>query len=505
MTRAALAALGLGLLGVPSCVYYNAMWSANHLAKEARRLEEQGRAPEARTYWARAAEKAESVVVRHPRSRWADDALVLQGEGLARSGACAAATVPLTRALEQVERGALRERAALAAAQCALDTGDPARAERLLAPVTDSPDAARRSRVALLAGQAAQMRGDFGAAVAWYGRSREPAAAMARARALLAGARTAEATALLATLMRGRFVEEDWAGVLDALASAAGAEEATGALDRLLGRQRVPVGSRARLLLADGDRLLARGALGPAAARYAETAGLVPDSTEGQRGRVREVRALAAQAESLPELAPLADQLNRPSLSGQGGEAGSEARALAAILERVLSRDISSETEQFRAAELARDSLGAARLAGHLFLRFAQQRPASLFAPKALVAALMLLPERRDSLMSLLDSAYATSPYALALRGELSPAYAAAEDSLARALGVQLQPAASLAARVAPPVPGPRGPGLETALASGSAAADTLPAAPSRRPAVPEDRRRPAGPKRPGGRPVVEP
>src|SRR2546422_3931875 len=37
---------------------------------------------------------------------------------------------------------------------------------------------------------------------------------------------------------------------------------------------------------------------------------------------------------------------------------------------------------------------------------------------------------------AVLDSAYAGSPYTLALRGEPSPAFAAAEDSLARALGL---------------------------------------------------------------------
>jgi len=88
MTRAALAA-ALLLPAAASCVYYNGMWSAERLAREGAKREARGETAEARQAWARAAVKAESVLTHHPHSGWADDALVLQGEGRARSGACA--------------------------------------------------------------------------------------------------------------------------------------------------------------------------------------------------------------------------------------------------------------------------------------------------------------------------------------------------------------------------------------------------------------------------------
>jgi len=118
-----------------SCAYYNGMWSADHLAKEARRLEASGRNVDARSYWSRAAVKAESMVVGHPNSRWAEDALVLQGEALARSGACARAQGTLALALRSVRDGALRERAALAAGECALEQNDPVGADGALGDV----------------------------------------------------------------------------------------------------------------------------------------------------------------------------------------------------------------------------------------------------------------------------------------------------------------------------------------------------------------------------------
>src|SRR4026207_309365 len=87
-----------------------------------------------------------------------------------------------------------------------------------------------------------------------------------------------------------------------------------------------------------------------------------------------------------------------------------------------------------RAAERARSSLAAPTLAGALFLEVAGRDTASLYAPKALVAALPLLPEQHDSIVGLLNARYAASPYTRAFYGEPSVAYVAAEDSLAREL-----------------------------------------------------------------------
>ena len=225
----------------------------------------------------------------------------------------------------------------------------------------------------------------------------------------------------------------------------------------MLARRRVPRGARARLLVADWDRLLAEGAGEPAASRFTAVIRLVPDSVEATRARLRHSLALATRAERPEDLAPIRDALARLA-QGETGDIGREARAYEQVVRQVMSPD-SQEGPQFRTAELARDSLGAARLAGRLFVRFAERQPASLFAPKALLAALPLLPERRDSLLAVLDREYAASPYTLALHGEMSPAFGAVEDSLAGTLGVQLVPAkAPILLRVGPPVPGPRGP-----------------------------------------------
>ena len=496
----------LVLAGAAGCVYYNGMWSAEQLAKEARRADQRGSTFDARSYWARAAVKAESVVVQHPRSRWAEPALVLQGEGLARSGACDRAALPLGAAARVVRSEALRERAVLALAECTLAANGPAATARQLADVTKSRDAGRRSQASFLTGRAAELVGDYGSAAEWYGRSTAPAAPPARARVLLAAGRAPEALALLDTLARRRVREGDWAPLLDDVAHSAGPDTASQTLDRLLAREgrHLPAGAQGRLLLADGDRLFAAGRAPAAGARYAQVVRLVPDSLEGQQARVRGVRVFATQADSVADLVGLRARLGKLVQTTPTADA----RALETLFRHVLDAEDVQEGGQFRTAELVRDSLMAPHLAGRLFVGFARAHPASPFAPKALVAALGLLPTARDSLVAALDARYSTSPYTLALRGADSPAFAAAEDFLARSLGVEREvlPEPTLLVRVAPPIPGPRGPTLDppSEAAAGGPPALPLPSGAARpRPGQRDDEplRRP----RPVGRPAASP
>jgi hypothetical protein len=493
--RAALG-LALGVLGAASCGYYNGMWSADHFAARARRQEHAGRGDEARASWAAAAVKAESVVAHHPRGRWADAALVLHGEGLAKSGACERAEGPLARALEFVKDSSLRERAAFAAAECQLDARNPRAAEQLLQPLGASPRRASASRAAYLSGRVAEQRGDLLTAAGWYARSSEPLARPARARVLLAAGRTAEALSFIDTLARGHVEEAVWALLLTAVADRAGVTDASRALDRLLATRRIVTGSRARLLLADGNRLLAVDSLAAAAARFEQVAAMVPDSAEGQTARVRQLQVSAARARSVVELRIVQARVDRVAQDGTAGAALTEVRGLQRLIQSVITPGDSAEELPFRSAELARDSLQAPELAANLFVAFARDRPASLFAPKALVAAAALSSERRDSLIGVLYSTYAASPYALALRGESSPGYAAAEDSLARALGVALASTAFVASLVSPPVPGPRGPPLDAVGPERGASRRVL-----GRPLVGED----AAPRGDWGRPPPSP
>ncbi len=478
---------------VTACVYYNAMWTAERAAGQARRAEERGLDGEARGHWVRAALKAESVHVRHPSSRWADDAWVLHAEGLVRAGSCAGARSTIALALVEVSDPGLRERVALIAGECALILRAPEEALRQLQPALASRDRRRSARAEYLAGRAAEARGDLPGAIARYEASGEREAAQARVRVLFRVGRVDEGLAAFPAALGGRFDEGEWASLLDDAAAAAGPPAASAALDGAFAASRVPGDARARLLLADGDRRFTAGDFAAAAVRYESAERTAAGRSEGETARLRRLRATAAQAQDRTDLALVLEELNR--MRAGGGRIGPEAGVLDALLARVMARDL-GPVMAFRAAELARDSLRAARLAGALFLDVAARHPESLFAPKALVAALPLLPDRRDSVAARLEAAYPESPYLHAARGRVSPGYAALEDSLARALGLAAVSATGLGGgRVPAPRPGPRGPLWDGVFAAGPApaAADTAraPARTPQRPAAPVQRPRP--------------
>jgi hypothetical protein len=499
-------ALGAGALGLAlaGCAYYNGMWSAERLARDARRQEARGMTAESRITWGRAAIKAESVLVHHPTSRWANDALVLQGEGLAWSGACPAAAKPLARALREVNDAGLRERAALAAATCALSQGAGERAERLLEPVLASRDRRRSSAAAYLGGRAALLRDAPAVAAERFARSDLPEAASARVGALADAGQPREAVALLDSVASRDNDEARWTDALAGIARTGGVETATAALDQLLARGKLRAGARARLLIADGDRLRQARRFGPATERYAAAVALVPDSAEAGVARVHALLAEVAQLETPQGLDSMPDLLEGLTRS-IGGALPGEARDLARWIDAARVSD-SSEVGGFRAAELVRDSLDAPALAAALFRRFAARHPASIFAPKALIAAGQLEPETLDSVESTLRTRYAESPYALAFHGAPSPAFQAAEDSLAVALGVArsivLATGPSDEIRIAPPRTGPRGPELDPPVVETGPGRTRAPGprrpVPARRP---DDRPTPRPPTRPDERP----
>ena len=80
--RALSLVLVAALLG--GCVYYNGMYNTKRLAGSARKAERDGRAFEANNLWGQVITRAESLVARHPDSKYVDEALVLKGVALAR-------------------------------------------------------------------------------------------------------------------------------------------------------------------------------------------------------------------------------------------------------------------------------------------------------------------------------------------------------------------------------------------------------------------------------------
>lgn len=424
--------LAAGLLG--GCVYYNGMYNTNRLAKAARKAEREGRTFEATNLWGQVVTRAESVVVRHPRSKYADQANVLRGLALARIDQCPTAVGPLGRVADLPQRSDFAEEAALALGRCQLQLGDAGLADLAFARVIDSRDSLRRREARSQHAHALRLNGRYQEALDLL---REHPDFRNRDDLLLSLAGvgdTASAFALADSLLASGDSTVRW----DSLVVSLGGQDprsASALVDRLVARGSDKPEVQARWLYEDGIRLASVDSA-RAQARL-EAAAATPGRVEAaERARLRLLRLALARSRTEAELARLDDSLT--AMAEREGVVSAEAEALAATSGRLRSVTDSlaptapqGDLRLFLAGEAARDTLGAPLLAAGLFRRVADEWPASPYAPKALLAAHQLDPSEPDDARILADSVWAGSPYLAMLRGQDAPGYAALEDSLA--------------------------------------------------------------------------
>ncbi|HEY5940278.1 MAG TPA: hypothetical protein VIT87_05615, partial [Gemmatimonadales bacterium] len=193
------AGLAASLLG--GCVYYNGMYNANRLANSARKAEREGRTFEANNLWGQVATKAESVVVRHPKSKYAEEAAILRGLAFARLGQCEAALAPLGRVAVARVGTDLREDALLATGRCQVSMGSISAADAAFAQVTDSKNSWRRREARFLRAQTLRYAGRYDEALAALEGIREPRAVPERLLSMAGAGRVPEAMALADSLV----------------------------------------------------------------------------------------------------------------------------------------------------------------------------------------------------------------------------------------------------------------------------------------------------------------
>ena len=104
------------------CVYYNGMYNAKRLANSARKAERDGRAFEATNLWGQVVVRAETLLARHPDSKYVDEALVLKGLALSRMRQCQVAVAPLGHVALLPEKAEVTTEAQLALEVDDLDT-----------------------------------------------------------------------------------------------------------------------------------------------------------------------------------------------------------------------------------------------------------------------------------------------------------------------------------------------------------------------------------------------
>lgn len=434
MTPRLLLPVGAAAL-LASCAYFNGLYNAKDLAARATKAEREGRTFEAQNYWGQAAVKAESVVARHPRSRWTEEARWLDGKALERTGNCAAALAPLRRTLQEARDQRRADDAALRLASCQEKLGDPDAAGLSVERLLQNPDPAIRSQAAYRAGATYRRTGRSEEAVRVLRSSADPRARGELMVALADVGDIAGATALADSLLALPDTLAPWGALLASLGRhdlAAGSS----LLDRLAATRRFPMDSVAGWLGDDGGRWMLRDTA-RALARLDQAHESAPARPAGLEALLAMLRRRLATSDDPSILDTVSDRLDDiPGTTGAAFGKGRELGDLAVALRgRVDSLDPAApqgDLRGFLLGEAIRDSLGAPHLAAVVWRRVLAGHPNSAYAPKLLLAVASVGGASPDSVHALLDSAYASSPYVHALQGVPDDGFRVLEDSLAR-------------------------------------------------------------------------
>jgi hypothetical protein len=427
------------------------------LASSARKAERDGRTFEANNLWGQVATKAESVLVRHPTSKYAERAQLLRGVALARLGQCEQALGPLSRlATSTRSPDELREDALLATGRCQMAAGNLAGGDAAFTQLLQSKDPERRREARFQHARVLRQGGEYEEALKVLAGIHEPRAESERVLALAGAGRAPEALALADSIMARGDSGRGWDSLLVIMAEV-NPGAASGLVDRMRRlSQRTPE-LQARTLLEDGLRLSTIDTV-RAARRFREAMAVRGAVESPARASLALLRLNLTGSTDPGKLTSVLDSLRKLALRFDGNSEGINELVRSVAEVDTAARIVTSVTPQgdlrvFLAAELARESLRAPRLAEILFRKIPGQWPFSPYAAKAILAAQQLNPAWLDSARALLDLQYYDSPYVATIQGDATLEYRQLEDSLAAF-------AATLATRPAGvrrmPVPGRR-------------------------------------------------
>lgn len=395
------ACLGLG------CAYYNGVYNARRADRAAERALLAGDDSAATKNFALAAAAAETVLARYPRSRWATEALYLAGRGLAFTGSCGAALTRLDAYGGRTRSKDERDRAALASGHCLTSEGRYAEALTVLSPLLASKEPELAVPAARLSARAFLALGDDANAGRVLAAVDAGAADWLLARDALGVGRAQRAESLLARRIAVGDVRDELPDMLRRL-WVAGDSAVALRLALAVAGSRASSTPKARVRITIGELLVSSARDSEARDVLAAVPRLSADSVVVGRARELLAQLSLAQAASATEVAEILSRA-RPALDG--GRLGD-----ALLLVRVLLRE-EPETGagRFLAAEVARDSLRATRLAHSLFVGL----PAtSALAPKAWLAGGALSRDSAPAYAAEARRRWPASPYVLAIDGK---------------------------------------------------------------------------------------
>lgn len=430
MKRPLLAAV----LALGGCVYLNTLYNARTYYREAERARLAGQAAEARSSYATALDKAAESFRRDSLGGWAYPSLLLVGQASFRLGALVEGRLALERVLTEASDAELRQEAGLYLGAVLVESGEYAAALPLLNDALRETERRTlraeghlwRGRALLALGREDQGWWDFGRAVdqdrrlaipvyfermAWGLSRDEPPVAGDGARGLLEDPSGGIWADSLSTLVRQ--ASRNWSprAAAELLAPVRTAPWPPAPRDQIL-LQRI------QLLLDSGDTLAAETELGWA----------------GREAGPGSVPARLALASVRLQSVVSPDELNavrRVLLPVATDSAVVVELERIRILELLTDPGTASFPSLFAGGELARDVLGATRLAGALFVQAARDTAAGPWRGKAALAALALGGDT-DSMAALrLDLLRGRNPYLARARNRYLPT-----DTLARLDGV---------------------------------------------------------------------
>lgn len=378
------------ILLVGGCAYFNGIYNSKSAARSADRQYARGESFAAADSYRASAARADSVLARHPRSRWRGEALYLSGRGHAFANECGLALQRLDEYLtipnEPAER---RERALIAQASCLLYNRQLIAADTILTPLLGSADRKVRAEAALWSGRVALALGDVPRAGQLL--AMVPGGAATWEFIIAAFEQRDYATA--ESLLVLRATAGDWRpevpGRVRVLWGAGRRDGAVRVVD-LYGRSRAAQMSRVALhfiasdlAAAVGDTALAR--------RQAENAGNV-GVTAAVEAEVR-ARLLALRIRELDALSDVYAAVARDSARAAGSPLLRRIQDNLMLMRLSVARVTGTGAEIFVAAEVVRDSLSASRLAHSMFKSIERDYPDYEIAARALLAASVLAPD----------------------------------------------------------------------------------------------------------------
>jgi hypothetical protein len=400
--------------GATGCAYFNGVYNAKDAAGDADKLARAGQDAQAAGSYALAAAKAETVLVRYPRSRWRPDALYLAGRGAAFAGDCERGESRLTEYLALPGRPpADRDQATVALASCLVRTSRYAAARALLEPIRRSTQRETARQASLWAARAAVGMGDMDVALAFLGPLELGSVQWELAGASMAARQYARAESLLVLrAARGDYREEVLASLRELWSAGERARVET--IVARYSDARTPPSGRISLHLTLADLQMAAGSDSLARAHLLQVSRLATDPAIDREASARLGLLLLGRLASLGDVAAAV----RRTASAAAGS--TTLRRMEDNLLLVQMLDVAADAtgaSLFLAAEVARDSLRAPLLAHALFRKLERTQPSAHLAPKALLAAAALVPDSAAAYRARILSDHSRSPFALLLSG----------------------------------------------------------------------------------------